>query len=234
MTVWAEPFGRVTLPSPAPESAAVNDIYQVRVNGLLEGQQCTNVWDFICVGATDDVELRLIVVFVNCFITNLLPVLAHSYSLEDVRWQKVSAPIGIEHIYIPTGTLVGQDDGDGEPSYVSAVLSLRSLVGGRSHRGRKYIAGIPESQTTGSLINIEPPNAALWNALLAFAACVVGAFVHPDPAGGSNIFDVGVYSRKLGGSNKFPYVKAGFTALNEIKPVRELGTTRSRKVGRGS
>lgn len=226
--------GRVVIPVATPESAALGDLYQVRVNGLLEDQQCTNVWDFACVAPTDDVELRLIVVFINCFITNLLPVLANQYSLVDVRWQRVSAPLGLEHIYTPTGTLSGASAGDSEPSYVSAVLSLHTLLGGRSHRGRKYIAGIPEVQTVGSYIRKDPPGNELWTGLLAFAACVIGAFVHPDPAGGSNLFNVGVYSRKIGGSDKFPFVKAGFTSVTEIVPHAELGTTRSRKVGRGS
>jgi hypothetical protein len=216
----------------ATEAAAPGDLYQVVVAGTLEEQECLNVWDFKCLNGDSDVNLHLILVFINCFITNLLPVLSNNYVLNEVRWKKVSPSLGIEHVTIPAGAGPGQNDGDGLPSYVSAVMSKHTLLGGRSHRGRVYIGGIPESDTTGSLINIEPPNAALWTALLAFAACVVSAFVHPDPAGGSNIWNVGVYSRKIGGAT-FPFSPTGFTSMTEIVPHRELATTRSRKIGRG-
>lgn len=93
-----------------------------------------------------------------------------------------------------------------------------------------YIAGIPEDQTTGSAINTEGP---LWDGLLAFALCVITQFVHPDPAGGTDIFDLIVYSRKIGGSS-FPYGLTGVTDVREFVPVAQIATTRSRKVGRGS
>jgi hypothetical protein len=95
-----------------------------------------------------------------------------------------------------------------------------------------YIGGIPEEQTTLSLINVETPNNELWTGILAFIACVVSAFVHPDPAGGTNIWNVGVYSRKIGGST-FPFGATGFSSITELVPHRELATTRSRKLGRG-
>lgn len=214
------------------ETAAVGDIYQVTVRGSLEGQDVFNVWHFKCVGTTDDVEARLILIFIQCFIANLLPVLVNTYTLNDVLWKKIFPILGVEHITDPPGANQGQADAEAEPSFVSALLSMRTARGGRSFRGRKYIAGIAEQNTLGSFIITEGPNNVLWTALLNFAACVVGAFVHPDPAGGSNIWDVGVFSRKLGGST-FPVNPAGFTAVVSITPDRELATTRSRKVGRG-
>lgn len=93
-----------------------------------------------------------------------------------------------------------------------------------------YVAGIPEDQTLNSSID---PAGDLWAALAAFAACVITNFVHPDPAGGTDLFDFGVYSRKIGGST-YPLGASGFTAVTQLNRVAELGTTRSRKVGRGS
>jgi hypothetical protein len=93
-----------------------------------------------------------------------------------------------------------------------------------------YLAGIPEDQTTNSNIN---PGSAFWTALAAFVTCVIAEFVHPDPAGGTNLFDIGVYSRKIGGST-YPLGASGFEAITQLIPVAALGTTRSRKVGRGS
>lgn len=107
---------------------------------------------------------------------------------------------------------------------------MRTELGGREHRGRKYICGIPEDQTTGSLINVEP--GTLWAGLLAFAACVIAAFVQPADAVTPDLFEVGVFSRKIGGST-FPVVATGFTPVVQIVPSRELATTRSRKIGHG-
>jgi hypothetical protein len=211
-------------------AAAVNSLWEVRIIGLMEGQETDNVLHFKCVGATADVDLHLIQVLLTCFITNVLPVLTSTWSLKEVRWKQVSPALGVEQISIPTGTTTGGGNAAALPSYCSAVISKRTLTGGRSHRGRMYIAGIPENQTLGSSIDAAGP---LWAGLLAFAVCVISNFVHPDPAGGTDIFDFVVYSRKLGGAT-FPYGLTGSTDVREFVPVQQLGTTRSRKVGRGS
>jgi len=211
-------------------AAAVNSLWEVRIQGRIEGQETDNVLHFQCVGATSDVELHLIQVLLTCFITHVLPVLSSAWSIERILWKQVSPTLGVEQISIPTGTTTGGGSAAALPSFVSALISKRTLTGGRSHRGRMYIAGIPEDQTTGSKINTEGP---LWDGLLAFALCVITNFVHPDPAGGTDIFDLIVYSRKIGGSS-FPLGLTGATDVREFVPVQDLATTRSRKVGRGS
>jgi len=213
-----------------PIAAAVNDLFEVRLQGKMEGQETDNVLHFKCVGASSDVELHLIVVLVTCFIENLLPVLTSSWSLEKVIWKKVAPALGVEQIYQTDMPAPGAGNAAALPSYCSAVISKRTLTGGRSHRGRMYIAGIPEDQTLNSAID---PASDLWAALAAFAACVLTNFFHADPAGGTDLFDLIVYSRKIGGSS-FPYGLTGVTDVTQLTPVAQLGTTRSRKVGRGS
>lgn len=210
--------------------AAVGSIWEVRIEGRIEGQLTDNVLHFVCVGATADVDLHLIQVLLSCFITHLLPVITSSWTLERIVWKQVGPTLGVEQISIPTGTTSGGGNAQALPSYCSAVISKRTLVGGRSHRGRMYIAGIPENQTLGSKID---PSGPFWAGLLGFALCVITNFVHPDPAGGTDIFDLIVYSRKLGGAH-FPYGTAGVTDVREFVPVADIGTTRSRKLGRGA
>lgn len=211
--------------------AAIGSSWQVVIEGRQEGQLTANVMHFTCVGATTDVDLNLIQVLLSCFITHLLPVLSSAWTLERVRWKQVSPAVGIEQISIPTG---GAAAGGGAaaclPSFCSAVLSKRTLFAGRSGRGRMFIAGIPEGQATNSLLDTAGP---LWAGLLGFALCVINAFVHPDPAGGSNLFDLMVYSRKIGGNTE-PLGSSGFHAVRELVPVQLVATTRSRKVGRGA
>jgi hypothetical protein len=211
-------------------AAAVNDLFEVRFNMKLEGQVVNNVMHFKCVGASSDVELHLILVLAACFIENVLPVLTSGLTFENVTWKKVAPSLGVEQVTIPPDAGAGGGNAAALPSYASAVISKRTLTGGRSHRGRMYIAGIPEDQTTGSNLNT---GGALWAGILAFIACVATNFHHPDPAGGTDLFDFIVYSRKIGGSS-FPLGLTGVTDIEQLVPVAALGTTRSRKVGRGS
>jgi len=210
--------------------AALNSIWEVRFNGRMEGQTINQVMHFVCVGASADVNLHLILVIAACFIDNILPVLSSAYTFESVSWKQVAPTLGVEAVTIPPGAGAGGGNAASEPSFVSAVISKRTLTGGRSHRGRMYIAGIPEDMTTGSNINVP---GALWTGILNFIVCVLANFKHPDPAGGTDIWDLIVYSRKLGGA-AFPYTAAGVTDVDNLVPVQALGTTRSRKVGRGS
>lgn len=211
-------------------TAAVGDVYEVIIEGRQEGQLMDNVLHFSCVGADTDVDLHLILVLINCFVTNLLPVLSSSYSLERVRWKKVSPVLGIEQVTVPAGGPLAGGGGASSPAYVSAVVSKRTLFPGRSGRGRMYIPAVPEGMATISALDT---GGAFWAGLLGFIACVLTNFKHPDPAGGSNIWDLVLFSRKLAGTTKAPFPAAAFHAVDNLIPVQQLGTTRSRKVGRG-
>ena len=212
-----------------PETANGGDAYQIKIVGRQDGQETNNIWHFVCAQSDTDVLLHLIQVFIQCFLTNLLPVLSSSWALERVLWKKVTPALGVENVYVPAGTLTGGGNANALPSFCSAVVSIRTAQGGRSKRGRSFIAGIPESVTTNSTINAADP---FWAALLAFAACVLSNFNPGDPPAANTWFPA-VYSRKIGGST-LPYGAAGYTRVTAILPVSQLGTQRSRKVGRGS
>jgi hypothetical protein len=212
-----------------PVTAVTGDGYQLRIVGRQEGQETNNIVNFVAATSVDDVELRLVVVFIQCFITNLLPVLTSKWSLEKVVWKKVTPVLGPEFIYIPSGAGPGAGAANALPSYASACISIRSALGGKSHRGRMYIPGIPETATVDSQFDLTH---AFWAGLLAFCACVVGAFVVGDPPG-ANSFQMEIYSRKIGGET-FPYGASGYTPIVSLTPDQIVATTRSRKVGRGS
>jgi hypothetical protein len=208
--------------------AATNDCWQVRVQGRMEGQVTENVLHFKTLSDTDDIETRLIVVLLNCFVTHLIPVITSAWQLERIVWKQVTPVLGVEHVYTTGLPAVGAGNAAALPSFNSAVLSLRSLLGGRSHRGRMYICGIPEAATINSAFDTTN---AYWTALVNFAACLVTGFVFHDPVG-PNHQQLSIYSRKIGGAT-FPYGLSGFTAVETVNPVTQIGTTRSRKVGRG-
>jgi hypothetical protein len=204
-------------------------VYQVRIVGLIEGQETNNVFHFSANTSIDDVELRLIAALATCFVTHLLPVSSSAWQLVKIVWKKVFPALGVEHETIPTGTLVGGGAATSLPSFVSAVVSIRTEQGGRSHRGRMYLPGIPEGDATISILDAGSDYLA---GVAAFVACLATNFITGDPPA-ANSWQMQVYSRKLGGST-FPYGSAGFTPVSSFLPVRQLGTTRSRKVGRGS
>ena len=46
--------------------------------------------------------------------------------------------------FIPSGwSLAGSNVGDSVPAQVAMIFTLRTALGGRSHRGRIYVAGLP-------------------------------------------------------------------------------------------
>lgn len=212
-----------------PIPASVGDKFQVRVVGRMEGQETNNILHFMAATAIDDVDLRLIVALADCFITHLLPVVTSAWTLEKFIWKQVNPVLGVENVSTPAGIGAGAGAATALPSFCSAVLSIRTAEGGRSHRGRMYLPGIPESATTVSTFDT---GNAFWTGLIAFAGCLASKFILGDPPA-ANSFQMLVYSRKLGGST-FPYTNAGFTAVRSITAVQQLGTTRSRKVGRGA
>jgi hypothetical protein len=212
-----------------PITAAVGDLYQVRVMGRQEGQQTQNVLHFLAATAIDDVELRLIAALAECFVTHLIPQLSSAWALEKIAWKKVAPTLGVDHETVPEGTLVGGGSASVLPSFATAVVSERTLTGGRSHRGRFSLAGIPEPATTGSQFDTSH---AFWAALVAFVACVGTKFILGDPPA-ANSFSLQVYSRKLGGS-AFPYTTPGLTEVESLVLSQLVGTIRSRKVGRGA
>jgi hypothetical protein len=222
---------------PPPESwrtnmavaVATGEIVQVLVQGSIEGQQCENVWYFRSQAVDPDMLLHLLADIATCVLA-LIPSLGSTYTLERIKGKVVAPAVGAEEEWIPEpGALVeGAASGDTEPSFVSALISLHTTRGGRSGRGRIYIAGVPESQTVGSLINRE---LALWAALAAFVACMLDKFKSRDvPAAGN--YDWGVMSRKIGGL-KPPFLVAGYAPIIRAVPKEELASTRSRKLGHG-
>lgn len=212
-----------------PETAQTNDKFQVRIVGQVEGQETNNILYFMAASPIDDVELRLIVALIECFQTHLIPVVSSAWQLKEVHWKRVNPTLGVENIFVPGGQVQGQGNAAALPSFCSALVSIRTDLGGRSHRGRMFLPGLPEAATINSVFDTDH---AFWAALLAFVACVAAKFILGDPPG-TNAFQMMVYSRKLGGT-AFPLGNAGFTAVKRLVPNQLIATTRSRKVGRGS
>jgi hypothetical protein len=214
--------------------AAQGEVWMVRILAKLENQDHINVLHFRCETAVDDINERLLVAIINCFLQNLVPAMSTQFVMRGATAHRIAPTLGPEIEYYPQGTLsvplTGAASGDGLPSYSSVVTSIHTTRGGRSGRGRFYLGGIPEGSTTFSTIT---DNSAFWLAVLAFVACVAGQFIHTgDP--GTNEISIGVWSRKPSDPNVPTSAPLGFAPATVLVPHKELATTRSRKVGHGS
>jgi hypothetical protein len=211
------------------EASVPGDLWQVTIKSTLEGQHCFNVLDFRTATPIDDFELRIIVALIQCFAA-MVPEQPNTFQYTEVAWKRVAPVLGVEHITAWQGASAGTETGDALPSFVSAVVSKHTNLGGRSHRGRLFLPGVPEEAVVGSVIDADSP---FWTSLLALLACIATKFINIGDPPPINKAVLGVYSRKLGGAS-FPFGAAGFTPLTSLSASREVGTTRSRKIGRGT
>jgi len=210
---------------------AVGTIHQIDVLMRQEGQHIMNSF-FVRVDSTvDNLETRVLRAIMECYMEILIPVSGSNLLIESVRGKEVAPTLGpIYEIQPEAGdNLQGDDTGDTLPSHVSLCINLHTTRGGKSGRGRLFIPGIPESATQGSYILSTNP---YWAAILAFVACLASKLIHTDEPIGTNQVSWGVMSRKIGGT-KPPYTVGGFAPITRAVARNILGSTNSRKVGRG-
>lgn len=210
-----------------PVQVAQGHIVQVLAQGVIENQLVENVWYFRAVRPDPDMVANLLQAIATCLVTSLLPVLSDAYALEQLVGTVVSPAVGAQAEYqvLPEDAQGGESESDSAPSFVSALVSLRTTRAGRKGRGRIYICGVPESDTTRSSITAGSP---LQQGLIAFLACMLAKFTIKDvPQPGE--YEWGVMSRSIGGL-KPPFLTDGFAPITQATPRMSLSTTRSRKV----
>jgi hypothetical protein len=207
--------------------AAAGEVWQVNVQGFIENQQCQNVLYFRSQAVDPNMENNIFKFLIECIVQGLVPNLSKTYRFAQLTAFRVTPTLGpVVEVFADVGVATdGDAAGDSLPSFVSALISLHTSRGGRSGRGRMFIPGVSEGNTTASSINVEGP---LWAALVAFVACMIAKFLTKDVAVGGN-WEWGVMSRKIGGL-KPPFAAAGFAPITRAVPKRLLATTRSRKV----
>lgn len=210
-------------------AAAANEVWEVKTEGRIHGQQTLNVQHFKTPAGDSDVITHLLQVWLQCIVTSLLPGLSNQWTMDQVVGRRVAPTLGGDVFLEPTQLAVGGVTGDALPSFCSALFSIRTMTPGRSGRGRMFFPGLPEDAQRDSVIFA---NTATWAAILAFATCVVTNFIENEPVG-QDKWTIGVLSRKLG-NPKPPYNVNQFSGATNFLPRNAIATTRSRKVGHGS
>jgi len=98
-------------------------------------------------------------------IAELLPLLSQDLALYEVGTKDLSIETGAVSAAVNVPAEAGQVAADSLPNNVALVVTLPTLLTGRSYRGRFYIPGLPETQISNNTAGL------LW------AADLVDAFV---------------------------------------------------------
>jgi hypothetical protein len=212
------------------ETSAIGNVYEIRILGKLENQDCQNVIHFQALQDGRDIVTDLLVVFYLCFLNQLVPHLSSLYSLDKMEVKRVAPTLGPvwEHAGTTGDVLVGAAEGDGEPSFVSVRTDIRCERGGRSGKGSISIGGIPEGAAVGSAILT---TGDFWTHFQSWLDCVRNAFLVGFGLDTKH-FAIGVISRKLG-VNKPPYATTQFSTAVSMTAKPKVGSQISRKIGHG-
>lgn len=154
--------------------------YEARVKGTLHGSETINVWHFG--GANNPANNDALVLaltelanaIIQCVIDFWIPATTQDWTLEgvDVKrlWPTPSDPI---EIAAPAAT-VGQRQAV-NASFETIVLRLRSGVGGKRNRGRKFMPPPGDADITNSVMNSDPVNDFMSQFILCMKNKFVGA-----------------------------------------------------------
>jgi len=127
-----------------------------------------------------------------------------------------------ELLWDPVLSTGGVNQG-GIATTLAVVCTKRTGEAGKSKRGRFYLPGVPVGFTTTDVVN-----STGMTALQNMAAGMLTAF---GDAGTDEIWQIGVYSKALGGTA--PYTTGGWRPITSIDIQAILGNQRRRRIGVG-
>lgn len=215
-----------------------DSLHEVVVHMRHQQQEVLNVWHFQCITAVDDLEVRLLRALLECYLLQWLPHASSGLTIERVSGMQVGPTLGPMYEIFPgeEDTVAGAATGGGLPTHDSCSIRIHTTRPGRSGRGRKQMPGVPEIATNDSVILTDSD---YWEAILAFIACVMAKFVTSTDLTAPNTILLGLISKTLkphapDETPKAPWPLETFARCTRLTALPKVGTTNSRKVGRGS
>jgi len=205
---------------------AAGDLWQMTIVATSLGQLYENVFMMRdrSVSPSTDAAVKAAA---QSFWTEYRKMISHMLSLQHIELKRMT-PVAFDSLF--TGAASGETNGS-EPddpcnSTVSIVVTLRTGVSGKSHRGRCYQPGV-DVGATGSFENTINPTAlaryqGVWDGILTKFG---------DAAGTDPTLALGIYSRKIGGTS--PHTVAGWQAVTQAVVNSILGNQRRRRLGVG-
>ena len=198
---------------------ALGDIIRLTIIGEYELSVVMNVMHYKVVGVagTGATLTQIMNGWLADVKTDYLAAMNVGYNLTGVKAQ-IIAPIvsdPIEAVVSPAEP--GVVAGDGMPGYIAAVISLRTGIADRSHRGRIFLPARSESDSSGSTLN-----AGAITDITTLATTLLGPLTEGVAPNTSDI-QLAVWSELL---------FAG-TAVDSFLVRSQLKSQRRRMVGRG-
>lgn len=198
---------------------ALGDVYRITVIGDYLGQTIENALHFVNVNQInqDPSGDAILARWKTLFQASYLDVCNVGYEMKALIAQRVKGGINNQSQAAPDAPSVGTVAGDGMPSYVACVASLRTFVASRSGRGRIYFGAVSEADSNGNTL------AAAYRTNVLNLVVAMGTTW--SVIEGANQIDVqlAVYSR----------LQDVGRPLASVNVRQEPATIRRRKAGRG-
>jgi hypothetical protein len=200
---------------------AIGAIYQITYQSTLAGQLVENVWHFREItGASTQAQIA-------ASAQGMLPLQAQLQATVVVYTSiiiKEMTPVAFdETLVIPTQTH-GNVGAVPITSTVAPVFTKRTGTAGKTHRGRMYLAGLPDTYSDDH----NRYNTAGAAQAGTFTAAVMSLY---GPTGSDPHLQIGIYSRTLGGSH--PFTVAGWQPMTSFETQLIFGNQRRRRIGVG-
>lgn len=198
---------------------ALGDVFRFTLIGEYELSVNMNVLHYEVVGmaGTGATPTQILNGLLADVKADYLDAMNAGYNLTGARLQQIlpvkGDPLEVAVAPPEPGTVAG----DGMPGYVSAVISLRTGIADRSHRGRIFLPARSESDSAGSVLN-----AGALTLITTAATTLVGPITQ-GVAPNTSDMQLTVFSKLLNNS----------TPVEEFLVRPTLKTQRRRMVGRG-
>ena len=200
---------------------SVGQIYQVTYQQSLAGQLIENVIHFQeRTGTSTPAQIDT---SVQGFFTQMSQVQTTDCIYTAIIVKQMT-PVAFDERIVTPITASGAQSSARFPTTVACVLTKRTGIAGKSHRGRIYVGAVPTVFATSP----DRLNTAGGTAFGTFAGAVMGLY---GELGSDTHLQIGVYSRAIGGGH--PFTLAGFLPLTSIDTQIIFGNQRRRRVGVG-
>lgn len=200
---------------------ATGNIYQVTYQSKQNGQICEQILHYRELnGLSTPAQIRTAA---ENFWILIAPAISNQVTFQNMIIKQMT-PLAFDETLGPPVTVSGgTNSSDPINNTLALVLTKRTGVAGKTHRGRLYINGIPVSQADQVGLNVV--GVGVWTGVTA------GIMAEYGPSGTNTHLQIGVYSRSIGGFN--PFTVAGWQPITslDIQPV--FGNQRRRRVGIG-
>lgn len=205
-------------------------VAECRIVGEMHGQQTVNVFHLATNTVVADPPAlnalldQLAAAMLECAIDALLPAVTLDWKLVQCDAKTLSPAVSDPVIATAPADSVGVR-GVTNVSFAASLINMRTGIGGRRGRGRKFLPPAGDADIAQSAVDND-----VLVLLAAFAACVAGKFMG---AGKTTDWDLGILSRTdlhaAGGT-----FDNSFRIVTQLSAKADVAVLRSRKKGHGS